>query len=324
MAEFDHPWKEALEKAFDRCMAFLFPEIAAEVDWSIGYESLDTEIRKLLPEAAVGKRISDALVKAQTKERDDNGRDVRYIHIEVQCQVQADFPNRVDDYNHLYKVRYSHPILSAAILGDDHPDWRPNQYVYECAGFRKEVTYPIAKLLDYRGREAELEKHANPVALLVLAHLLALGTRRDNAERRAGKLRLLKIVMDRKMEAEDSALFARLIDWMVDLPAEGQRLLWEEVRRYATEKNMPFLSYPEQIGFDKGYDKGKEEGFDKGKVEGLLKGIELGLKLKFGAEGLQLLPAIQAQQDLALLQKIFNVIGPDATLDDVRRLLPSS
>ena len=65
MAEFDNPWKEALEKAFDRCMAFLFPAIHQEVDWSSGYESLDTEIRKLHPEAAVGKRIRQLAMRDQ-------------------------------------------------------------------------------------------------------------------------------------------------------------------------------------------------------------------------------------------------------------------
>ena len=62
MAEYDSPWKELMEQDFERCVAFFFPLLHEEIDWSAGYESLDTELRKLLPEAAVGKRISDAVI----------------------------------------------------------------------------------------------------------------------------------------------------------------------------------------------------------------------------------------------------------------------
>jgi hypothetical protein len=326
LAEYDSPWKELLEQAFELFVAFFFPKLHKEIDWSVGYESLDTELRKLLPEAAVGKRISDALVKASTKETAGGGRDLRYVHVEVQCQVEDNFTNRLDDYNHLFKLRYNHPIITVVLLGDPDPDWCPTQYLFECAGYRKEITFPAAKLLDYRGREEELEKDESPVALLVLAHLLTLTTRRDDEARRDGKLRLLKVLMDRKMDVEIATRFSRLIDWMVDLPVEWQRQLWQELHQHAKEDRMPFLSYPEQIGYDKGYgkgyDKGKEEGAKEAKRSVLLQGIALGLKLKFKSEAAPLLPAIEAQQDLTVLQAIFDAIEPAASLDDIRRLLP--
>jgi hypothetical protein len=32
----DSPWKEALDRYFERCMAFFFPQAHAEIDWSRG------------------------------------------------------------------------------------------------------------------------------------------------------------------------------------------------------------------------------------------------------------------------------------------------
>ena len=41
---------------------------------------------------------------------------------------------------------------------------------------------------------------------------------------------------------------------------------------------------------------------NQGKREGLVRAIQLGLKLKFGEEGLPLLSAVQAQVDVAVLE----------------------
>jgi hypothetical protein len=116
--------------------------------------------------------------------------------------------------------------------------------------------------------------------------------------------------MERKMDLEDTHQFTRLVDWLLPLPPALQEQVWNEVRQFVKEKQMPFLSYPEQTGMEKGLQ------------QGLQHGIELALKLKFPGEGLQLLPAIQAQQDLAVLQKVFAAIEPATSLDDIRRLLP--
>jgi hypothetical protein len=313
--DYDSPWKEALEWLFDLLLAFFFPELHAEIDWSLGSESLATELRKILPEAAAGKRVSDALVKAYAT-GEGEGRDARYVHVEVQCQVVDDFANRLDQCNALCALRLGHPVVTVAILGDDSPTWRPGPFLFECGGFRKQVEFPTAKLLDYRGREAELEADPNPVAVLVLAHLLALGTRREDVARQDGKLRLRKHVFDRKMEAEQTYQLTRLVDWLVELPPEGQRQVWQELRAHAREGRMPFLSYPEQVG----YDRGKGEGLR----EGLLEGLRLALELKFGPAGLALLPALEAQKELAVLQKVRDELKAASAPEDLRALLPPS
>jgi hypothetical protein len=286
--EYDGPWKEAIELFYEWFQKFFFPEAAAEIDWQRGWESLNKELQRILPEAAVGTWFSDALVLAYTPEGD-----TRYLHTEVQCQREDEFENRLDDYNCMMKLRFKHPIITQILLGDDSPTWLPNEYVHSCAGYEKKVKYPAVKILRFRGQEEELLKHANPIALLVVAHLLTLSTGTEEKARREGKLRLLKNVVDRKMDGEDTFHLSRLIDWMVDLPREGHEQVWEAMREYAQEAQMPFLSYPEQIGYD------------RGTKESLLKRIERALEKKFGAEGQALLPVIQ-QQELVVLEQLLD------------------
>jgi hypothetical protein len=320
-ADYDGAWKEALEWFFELLLAFFFPKLYAEIDWSLGNESLATELRKILPEAVAGKRVSDALVKAYAT-GEGEGRDPRYVHVEVQCQAEDGFPNRLDQCNALCALRLGQPVVTVAILGDDSPTWRPGPFLFECGGFRKQVEFPTAKLLDYRGREAELEAHPNPVAVLVLAHLLALETRREDAARQDGKLRLLKNVLNRMMEAEEKHQLTRLVDWLLELPADRQQKVWQEFRAAAREEQMPFMTYLEQVGYDRGLDEGERKGKIEGERKGLLEGLRLALKLKFGAAGLALLPALEAQKELDVLQKVLDAVETASAPEGLTALLP--
>ena len=59
---------------------------------------------------------------------------------------------------------------------------------------------------------------------------------------------------------------------------------------------------------------------EKGLLEGILKGIEACLKLKFGAEGLELMPELREIQDHELLGKILDAIETAASPDELRRV----
>jgi predicted transposase YdaD len=67
-----------------------------------------------------------------------------------------------------------------------------------------------------------------------------------------------------------------------------------------------------------------QEILNKGRVEGrveeLLSGIELGLELKFGSKGLQLMPEISQIADLDVLRTIREALRTMNTLDEVRRI----
>jgi hypothetical protein len=80
-ADYDSPWKEALDFYFEKFLALLFPDVHAQIDWSRGYESLDKEFQQVVREAQVGRRYVDKLVKVWTKDGDERW---ILIHVEVQ------------------------------------------------------------------------------------------------------------------------------------------------------------------------------------------------------------------------------------------------
>jgi hypothetical protein len=76
---------------------------------------------------------------------------------------------------------------------------------------------------------------------------------------------------------------------------------------------MPFRSYPEQVGYDRGIQEGEREG--------LLRGIDVVLRVKFQAEGVAVLPMLQ-ERESSVLHQVFATLVTAASLDEVRRLLP--
>jgi hypothetical protein len=84
------------------------------------------------------------------------------------------------------------------------------------------------------------------------------------------------------------------------------------MQQYEKEKQVPYITSVERHGIERG----KREGLR----EGLLEGITTCLKLRFGAEGAQLLPAIQSVTDVERLQAILKAIESATDLDEFQRL----
>jgi hypothetical protein len=98
--DFDSPWKEAVERYFPEFMAFYFPAAHVRIDWSLGYEFLDQELRAVVQDAELGKRLVDKLVRVT---RLSGAEDWIYLHLEVQGNRQAAFAERMFVYN--YRLR---------------------------------------------------------------------------------------------------------------------------------------------------------------------------------------------------------------------------
>jgi hypothetical protein len=78
----------------------------------------------------------------------------------------------------------------------------------------------------------------------------------------------------------------------------------KDTLQYEEEKRMPFMTTPERIGMEKG----------------LLEGIEVSLDLKFGEEGLKLIPEIKELGDHEVLRAVLQAIKTAASPDDLRRV----
>ena len=103
-------------------MAFFLPHAYRDIDGCKGYESLDTELQEIIRDAETGRRFADKLVKVWLK---DGSETVILIHIEVQSQVQSDFPKRIYVYNSRLRDKYNLQVISLAVLGDTDKNWRP-------------------------------------------------------------------------------------------------------------------------------------------------------------------------------------------------------
>src|SRR5438105_1818878 len=65
--DLDSPWKEALLRYLPFFLRFFFPHVYDAIDWSRGYESLDKELRRIMPESDVSNRLADMLFKVWLK-----------------------------------------------------------------------------------------------------------------------------------------------------------------------------------------------------------------------------------------------------------------
>jgi hypothetical protein len=296
MADFDSPWKEALDVYFRAFLAFFFPRVHNDIDWSRGYEFLDKELQKIVPQAARGRFYVDKLVKVYRK----NGRETWVlIHIEVQTQRDRRFPKRLFDYNRRISDRYNRTVVSLAVLADDDREWRPQAYEEELWGCWVGMRWQPAKVLDHAGREESLENSPNPFAKVVLAHLKALETRGAPAARRLWKLRLVRGLYEQGWNSEDVRQLFRVIDWLMELPPPLKRRFEQELAELEEGLEMPYVTSIERSG--------------------MLRLIEDSLRTKFGEEGAGLIPVIEELNDAEKYVALNRVILNATTLDEVRQ-----
>ena len=248
---------------------------------------------------------------------------------------------------HVYKYRsedrFEQPVISMAILVDDDPDWRPTRYV---AGFypikdrsarendpegkparrrrryraERTLRFLTVKLLDFRGREAELEALDNPMGLFVVANLEAMRTRDDEAGTRGrsscGFAAKPPAEEDGRGGLPDSGRVASTGSWK---PSRGtgagqSGMNWNRLDK---EQSMPFVSYAENRGMEKGLAKGLEKGTKQ----------TLGtyLKAKFPEDAPVLLALLeQVEGSEAHLEQIGERIFLAGTADEVRSILVSA
>jgi hypothetical protein len=195
-------------------------------------------------------------------------------------------------------------VASLAVLADDEPNWRPQEYHQRVFGCETGIRFPVVKLLDFAGQEAVLEASTNPFAPVVLAHLKAQETQRDPAGRYGWKVRLVRGLYERGFSANDVRELFRLIDWLMELPLALENVFWQDMDQMQKERSMPFVTTPERVGIRKG----------------LRRGIEVLLKLRFGDEGLKLMPEIQEIHEEEKLDAILKAVGTAVDLEAVRRL----
>ncbi len=244
-ADYDGAWKEGVEQYFEAFLAFFFPAIQAEIDWTRGYDFLDQELQQLMRESEVGKQFVDKLIKVWLK---DGKETWLLVHLEIQSQVDTSFTKRMFSYHYRIFDRYDREVVSLAILGDNQASWRPQEYSYGRWGCRLSLQFPIVKLLDYESRWLELEQSDSPFAVLVMAHLRTQATTQDLTLRLQWKLSLIKRMYKVGYSREKILQLFRLLDRLMTLPPELDLNFKAELDRFEAEQQMTYMTSIERIG----------------------------------------------------------------------------
>ena len=302
---YDSPWKDILQTYFEEFLLFFFPQAHREIDWTKQPEFLDKELKEVVRDAELGRRFADKLVKLYRTNGEENW---ILVHVEVQSQEEDNFPKRIFSYNYRIFDRYDREVASLAILGDERANWRPSQYGYQLFGCSVDFRFPVVKLVDYQQRLSELEASTNPFATVVMAHLAALETSGDRPKRLRQKLALVRRLYSLGFEREDVLNLLAFIDWMLTLPFDLEAEFRREVEQLEAEQRMQYVTSFERIGIE------------KGKFEVIIKAISLGLKLKFGKPGQDLLPEIEAIKDINTLEAILDAIDTTSTVRELRQI----
>jgi hypothetical protein len=311
--DYDGPWKDALERYLEAFMALFFPEAHGGIDWTRGHEFLDKELQQVVRDAELGRRMVDKLVKVWRKD----GREAwALIHIEVQSQADPGFPKRMYVYHYRVFDRYDHPVVSLAVLGDDRSGWRPEEYGYALWGSEMRLRFPVVKLTDFLACWEVLEQSANPMAVLVMAHLKTQRTRHDPLARMRGKLELVKSLYRRNYGREDILELFRFIDWIMVLPDELREPFDRELLAYEQEAHMPYITSIERSGIEKGIEQGIQKGIQKGIQRGEAAMLARFLECKFGPLDAAVRQRLEQADEATLLRWGSRVLTA-ASLDEV-------
>ncbi|MEO5355723.1 MAG: hypothetical protein H7844_00285 [Nitrospirae bacterium YQR-1] len=85
---------------------------------------------------------------------------------------------------------------------------------------------------------------------------------------------------------------------------------------YNLERDVRFKQ-----GRQQGLFEGQQKGLFEGKRDGLLEGIELGLELKYGSAGLELMNMVKALNTIDKLEEFKNFIKKAGSVDELKEFL---
>lgn len=264
-------------------MAFYFPDAHRLIDWEQGHEFKNTELRKVVRDAELGRRYADALVQVTMI---GGERRWIYIHIEIQGQRDVDFAKRMFTYNYRLFDRYGSPIASLAVLADNDADWKPDSFTFEILGCRHLLQFPVVKLLDYADRADLLENQANPFALVTVAHLQTRQTKHNPEDRYQAKRALVRLLYRHGWDRQRILDLFAVLDWMMCLPEELEQKLWLEIEMIEGESKVRYVTSVERLatkrGLQQGLEQGLEKGLEKGKIQGEAAVLQRQLTKRFG------------------------------------------
>lgn len=251
-------------------MDFYFPDFSARIDWRHRPRFRDKELARLAFGARPDVMVADKLVEVCLHE--GRGRRVRDYHDRI-CEG------------------YCLPVVSLALLADEHPHWRPRGFHQRMHDTVTDFSFGTAKLLDYTTDALALEATRNPIAWVSLVHVRTQQTHHDPNQRYAAKLRLTKLLFRHGWRQRRIIVLFNVISWMMTLPKSHERRYRQAIERLIREHEMKkeynsfqqlFVDDGIKIGQERGRQEGIEQGIEQGRKEGAVALLERQLVQRFG------------------------------------------
>lgn len=262
-ADFDSPWKEAMDAWFQPFIVLFFPAVHGLIDWTRPHEFLDAELQRITGDSEIGRRYADRLVRVYSRE----GVEVwLLLHIEVQGRADGEFPERMFQYWYRIYDRYRGvEIVSLALLTNDRAPAGGGLYRQERDGYGIRFRFRVHALPDWEPAELSARAASNPFAVVALAQLAA--HRRDtDPERKARKRELIEMLYRFQYSREEVWNLLRFIDWMIRLPRRLEQALRQELSESEEALKMPYVTSWERFA--------REEGRQEGEARALLRLIQ--------------------------------------------------
>ena len=255
-SDHDTGWKTLIEKYFERFLEFFFPEAYKRIDFSKGIDFLNKELQALMPKSETGKKFVDVLVKTHRK---DGTKGWVLVHIEVQSSADKKFAERMFVYTCRLVVYFRRQISTLALLTDADKDFRPDTYEDDSGDSQHTLKYTVTKLLDYKGREKELEESNNPFALAALVYLGKYARPKGHGKSAAAgldgcgdnnktendwewKYNLVRGMYKKGFSAETIRELKDFMDLVAPLREKDELELVERIYKYEEEIGMPVLT----------------------------------------------------------------------------------
>jgi predicted transposase/invertase (TIGR01784 family) len=124
-------------------------------------------------------------------------------------------------------------------------------------------------------------------------------------------------LMEKLAMTESTAEFvAAVLRYLVT----GSDTITESDLRQAMEKHWPAGVTIMTTIADNWVQQGIQQGIQQGRRQGLIDAISLGIRLRFGSDGLWLLPEVRRVEDIEILESIYDSIETVKTPDELRRI----
>jgi len=261
----DKLWKAIIEEFFLDFLLYFYPDFVPKIDLSKGFDFLDKDLPKFLPEAAEIDRKADKVVKINLK---DGSTQWIIIHIEVQGYKDPNFPHRMFVYYYRLAERFGVPIATLVIYSDDNQQNRANKYEAACLNTKLSYEFDTFAISDYT--DVEYDKMETPIATVFQAALMGLQRNLKDEALFDMKTQLFRKMLDKGYPKQQIKLLTSFIKEYVSFgKPEFNRKFDEQVDYYSqNRKHMGLL------------EKGLEQGFEKGfKLQSIIKDFEVRLEL---------------------------------------------